>query len=120
MNPNVKRALFWAPRMLCILFALFLSLFAFDVFGEGVGLWEAILAFLIHLTPVYLVVIVLAISWKREWLGAALFAALAVLYAALTRGREHWSAYLLISGPLLLLAALFWLNWKRRAQLRTR
>lgn len=31
MTPNRKRLLFWSPRMLCIVFAAFISLFALDV-----------------------------------------------------------------------------------------
>ena len=119
MNAGIKRVLFWAPRILCILFAVFLSLFAFDVFGEGLGFGETILALLIHLVPVYIVVIVLVIAWRREWVGAILFTALAVFYVASAWGRFHWSAYLAISGPLVVLGVLFLLNWIYRAQLRT-
>ena len=59
---------------------MFLSLFALDVFSEGYGFWETILALLIHLIPVYIVVIVLVIAWRREWVGAVLFNALALFY----------------------------------------
>ena len=120
MNTSIKRVLFWTPRILCILFAMFLSLFAFDVFGEGHGFWETILALLIHLVPVYIVVIVLVIAWRWEWVGAILFTALAVFYVVWAWGRFHWSAYLGISGPLVLLGVLFLFNWIYRAQLRTR
>ena len=51
MSRNAKLALFWTPRILCIVFALFLSLFSLDVFGEGYGFWETLLALLIHLVP---------------------------------------------------------------------
>jgi hypothetical protein len=117
---TVKRVLFWTPRILCILFAGFLSLFALDVFGEGLGFWEAILALLIHLVPVYIVVIVLVVAWRWEWVGAVLFTALAVCYAVSAWGRFHWSAYVAISGPLVLLGLLFLFNWIYRAQLQTR
>ena len=120
MQRSVKRVLFWTPRVLCILFALFLSLFAMDVFGEGYGFWETILALLIHLVPVYIVLIVLVIAWRWEWVGAILFIAFAVFYLVWSWGRFHWSAYLGISGPLVLLGVLFLLNWIYRAQLRTR
>ena len=120
MKTGMKRALFWTPRVLCILFALFLSLFALDVFSEGYGFWESILALLIHLVPVYIVVIVLVIAWRWEWVGAVLFTALAVFYLVSSWGRLHWSAYLAISGPLVLLGVLFLVNWIYRAQLRTR
>jgi len=120
MNPGAKRFLYWSPRVLGILFALFLSLFAFDVFGVGLGLWESIRAFLIHLTPVYAVVIALILAWRRAWLGAILFPALAAAYLVLFGSRGNWIAYALIMGPLLLLGLLFLLNWKYRQQLQTR
>jgi len=120
MNTGLKRVLFWTPRVLCILFALFLSLFALDVFSEGYGFGETILALLIHLVPVYIVVIVLVIAWRWEWVGAILFTALALFYLVWSWGRFHWSVYLVISGSLVLLGVLFLFNWIYRAQLRTR
>ena len=117
MNTSIKRVLFWTPRVLCILFAMFLSLFALDVFSEGYGFWQTILALLIHLVPVYIVVIALVIAWRWEWVGAILFIALALFYQVLTWGRFFGCA---ISGPLVLLGVLFLFNWIYRAQLRTR
>jgi len=119
MNTNMKRMLFWTPRVMGILFALFLSLFALDVFSADAGFWEKILGLLIHLAPVYVVVIVLAIAWRWEWVGAIMFIGLALFYLAQTWGQEHWSAYVGISGPLTLIGVLFLLNWLYRAQLRT-
>jgi hypothetical protein len=120
MNSKMKRVLFWTPRILCILFAIFLSLFALDVFGEGLSVWGTILALLIHLVPVYIVLIVSVIAWRWEWAGAVLFTALAALYVVLAWGQFHWSVYAGISGPLVLIGALFLFNWLYRAQLRTR
>ena len=120
MNKSIKRALFWAPRILCILFALFLSLFALDVFGEGHGFWETVLALFIHLAPVYVVILVLVIAWRWEWVGAILFTAFAVFYLVETWGKFHWSAYAAISGPLFLVGLLFLLNWIYRTELRMR
>lgn len=119
MNTNTKRMLFWSPRVICILFALFLTLFALDVFGVGLSLWDSIRAFLIHLVPVYIVVIMLVLAWRWEWVGAVAFAALAMAYVVMAWGKFHWSAYASISGPLFVLAALFLLNWIYRQQLRT-
>jgi len=119
MKRPVKRLLFWAPRILCILFAVFVSLFALDVFGEDYGLWGTMLALLMHLIPTGVILIVLAISWRWEWVGGVLFIALGVLYLVLAWGRLHWSAYLVISGPLFLVGVLFLINWLYRAELRT-
>ena len=120
MKKSTKRLLYWSPRVLGILFAVFLSLFALDVFVEGQGVWQTILALLIHLIPVYLVVIVLLIAWRWEWVGAILFSALAILYVIMVWGKFHWSVYLAISGPLFLVAVLFLLNWILRTELHKR
>ena len=77
MYINTKRVLFWTPRVLCILFAAFLSMFALDVFREAYGFGETIIALLIHLVPTILVGIVLAIAWRRDWVGMILFTVLA-------------------------------------------
>ena len=114
MNRNTKRILFWAPRILCILFAIFLSIFALDVFSAGYDFGETILALLIHLIPTCIVVMALLIAWRWEGVGAILFAALALLYLA--TGGKSW----VISGPLFLIGVLFLLNWIYRAQLKRR
>jgi len=120
MNKGIIHALFWAPRVLSVLFAIFLSLFALDVFNEGYSFGETVLALFIHLIPVYIVAIVLVIAWRLEWVGAVLFLSLSMLYLFMSWGRVHWSAYLGISAPLVLLSALFLLNWKYRKELRMR
>jgi hypothetical protein len=114
----VKRLLFWTPRGLCILFALFISLLALDVFAEGYGFWEALVALMIHLIPTWVIVAVLVISWRREWIGAALFGALGLLYIVVFWEPSGWPAYLMISGPLFLIGGLFLVNWRYRKELR--
>jgi len=116
MEGPVRRLLFWSPRVLCIAFALFLSLFALDVFNEGLGLWKTILALSIHLIPTAFVLVVLAVSWRWERVGGVLFIAAGILY--LTRMWHHPSAVAGISGPLFLVGALFILNWLKRAEIR--
>jgi hypothetical protein len=112
MNTTTKRVLFLIPRVLCIVFAVFLSLFALDVFSEGYGFGETILALLIHLVPTSLVVIALVVAWRWAGAGAILFIALALVYLVMSRG-EGW----IISGPLFLIGVLFLFNWIYRARL---
>jgi hypothetical protein len=118
MNQNAKRLLFWSPRLLCIAFAIFLSLFALDVFNEHLGFAGTLLALVMHMIWPASVVAVLALAWRWEWVGAVLFAALGVFYAATVRGHLDWK--LVISGPLFLLAALFLVNWFLHADLHSR
>jgi hypothetical protein len=119
MKKPLRQWLFWAPRILCIVFTVFVSLFALDVFGEGRGFWKTLLALLMHLIPTGIILIVLGISWRWEWVGGIVFAVLGVLYLVMFWGRFHWSVYLVMSGPLFLIGLLFWLNWLCRAELRT-
>ncbi len=119
------RALYWAPRILSIAFIGFLSLFALDVFDETSGFWKTILALAMHLIPSFVLIGVLVLAWKWEWIGAALYAAAGVLYIATVWGRpvpDHikLSWVLTISGPAFLIAALFLANWLKRGELHPR
>jgi hypothetical protein len=119
MNRRANRLLFWTPRALCLLFALFISLFALDVFSEGLGFWKTLLALLMHLIPTAVILIVLAISWRREWVGGVLFPVCGLFYLEKVWGRFHWSAYLIIPGPLFLVGILFLINWYYKAGIQT-
>ncbi len=118
MKPPFRAILFWSPRVLTLLYAVFLSLFALDVFGEGHGFWKTIVALFMHLIPTWIVLVVLAVSWRWEWVGAVLFAALALFYAYVAVGRGHPEWTLVISGPLVLVGGMFLLNWLCREQIR--
>ena len=112
----MKPWLTWTPRILCLLFAVLLSLFALDVFGQGFGFWETVLALLMHLIPTGIVLVVLAVAWRWERIGAILFMALGIWYLLTAWGRFHWSAYVVISGPLFLVGVLFLASWLNRAR----
>lgn len=119
MKKPVKQVVFWTPRILCVLFAVFVSLFALDVFGEGYNFWETIVALTMHLVPTGIILIALAIAWRWEGIGAILFVALGVWYMIMAWGRFEWITYLLIAGPLFLVGALFLVNWLYRVELRS-
>jgi hypothetical protein len=118
MNKRLKQVVIWTPRILCLLFAAFISLFALDVFGAGYGFWETTLALLIHLVPTWLILISLGVAWRWEWIGAILFVALGAWYIIEAWGQFTWITCVMISGPAFLIGALFLVNWLFRAQLR--
>ena len=120
MSRSSARLLYWSPRVLSILFAAFVSLFALDVFNgnEENGFWQTVLAFLIHMVPAAIVVIALSIAWRWEWLGATVFAIVAAFYSWTVLPR-HWDWALIMASPLLLIAALFLANWVERGKLRS-
>ena len=125
MTQLSKRALFWTPRALSILFIAFLSLFALDVFDGHLGFWRTVLALTMHLIPSFVLIAALVLAWRWEWIGAALYGAAGLLYVgwvvAMSRPvpppiRLIW--ILMIAGPAFVIAGLFLANWLKRADLR--
>jgi hypothetical protein len=117
MTPATAFLFHWAPRVFGILFAAFLSVFALDVFHDGLDFGRILLALIMHLVPAAVVLGALAVAWRWERAGGIVFMALGAWYLATTWGRFHWSAYVVIAGPLILLGLLFELDgWyaKRR------
>ncbi len=113
MNPSIRKTSreksainLRAARILAILFAIFISLFAFDVFKQGAPIVQILMALFVHLIPTFIIIIVTWVSWKHPLLGAILFPILGILYFILAQG-QHFLAYLLISGPTFLIGLLF-------------
>lgn len=119
MTKSARGVLFWAPRILTILFALFLSLFALDVFAETQGFLETLTALVLHLIPAFLVVVLLVLAWRWELIGVIAFAGLAIAYPVVMWGRGFpWVTYVTMSAPLLLMSVLFLLSWRQRCRAR--
>jgi len=106
MTTALDRILTWAPRVLTIGVAAFLSIFALDVFSEGRPFGWTLVALAMHLLPSVLVLLIALIAWKFEWLGAVAASGLAILYAQ----NLPWTSSLIITGPLVVVAALYAAN----------
>jgi len=66
-----NRYLTWVLRTLLILLIVFWALFSLDVFQEE-GFWNILVGFLMHNIPVFVMIIILVIAWKREHIGGML------------------------------------------------
>ena len=118
MSKTMKQFLFWTPRILGIVFAAFISIFALDVFDQGYTFWETVVALLMNLIPTLAILIALAIAWRWEWVGGILFIALGIFYIISKWGMFPWSVYVLIAGPAFLVAALFLVDWFYRGEIK--
>ena len=122
MEKRVSKFIYWTPRILSIIFILFLALFSLDVFEGNYGFWGTILGLFMHNIPVFILLVILIISWKHEWLGGIVFILAGLFYIAFilmnitTTGFEWY--YLLwalqISGPAFLIAILFFIGWLKK------
>lgn len=116
MNKRSRKLLLWSPRILGILVCLFLSLFALDAFGGGKTFIQALPDFVIHLAPMLILLAVVGVSWRWEWVGGLVFTGLAAGYAFFAR--DHVSWVLIIAGPLVLVGILFLWSWRHHKALR--
>ena len=118
VSKTVGSVLFWTPRVAGILFILFLSLFALDVFDMGLDFRGTLLALLMHLIPSIALAVALALAWKWkwEWVGALAFFEWAIWYIASARGFD-WSVYALIAGIPALIGLLFLMGWLWRGKI---
>lgn len=94
----MKNFLYWLPRVLSVLFIIFISVFALDVFGEP----KWFLALIMHLVPSFVLIILTAIAWKNERLGGSLFIAAGLLTLVFSVFES-----LIISVPTMIIGILF-------------
>jgi len=117
-----NRFLYLAPRILSVIFILFLAMFSLDIFEGNYGFWGTILGLFMHNIPSLILLVIVIIAWKHELVGAIAFTLAGLLYIArllmtiLRNPPYQWymlSWTLTIAGPAFLIGILFFLNWKR-------
>ncbi len=123
MVKKIGKWLYWSPRILSILFVLFLALFSLDVFDMKLGFWGTIVGLFLHNIPALVLLVVLLVSWKYEIVGGVVFilAGLAYIFLLLVSSNFQWfmlSWSLTISGPAFLVGILFLLNWFKKKGLK--
>jgi hypothetical protein len=75
---NANRYLFWIPRIFLILFALFLSIFSLDVFGNDYTLVETVVGLFMHNIPSLILLAILLVSWRHDLVGGIIFITLGI------------------------------------------
>ena len=84
MPVKVGKFIYWTPRILSILFILFLAMFSLDVIEPGRSVGDIIIGLIMHNIPVFILTGLLVIAWKHEAVGAVTFISAGVLYSGLT------------------------------------
>ena len=113
MKKRALKILYWSPRVLAILFCLFISIFALDAFDTPGSIWLKIAAFLIHLIPSYVMITLTVVAWKWETIGGILFFIPAIVFAILIIARQNSLVAIPIALPPAIIGALF--IWNGRA-----
>ena len=107
----------WLPRIMCILAILFISMFALDAFAPGLTFWQQMGSFLIHLIPSFVLLILLVVAWKWEYIGGIILTVvglgLSPFVFLMNLNRTHNSVLeslaiiLIITMPFVLVGTLF-------------
>lgn len=105
--------------MLAMILIAFLALMSLDVFGTGAGFWETLAGFLIHNIPVFILIAVLAISWKHELVGGVVFILAGLLYIFFAKKNAgDWRMALVwslqISGAAFVIGGFFLAGWVKK------
>lgn len=109
-----KNIWFWLPRILGILFSVFLGLFSLDVFQIQAPPLQLLVGFLMHNIPALIVLLATLVAWKWERLGGLLFLVIAIAaYFFFFHGDWPYGA---IFSAILALIGLLFLWSSRRAR----
>lgn len=111
------KILHWTPRIICILAILFISMFAADSFAPELTFWQQIGGFIIHLIPSFILIALLIVAWKWEYIGGIIFIVIALgmspFVFMLNYQRNHFSIgaslgiILMITFPFVVVGILF-------------
>jgi hypothetical protein len=108
----MKTILLWLPRILAILFIIFISMFALDIFEMGLTGWDVVVGLFMHLIPSFVCIAMLISAWRWQLPGGILFLLAGACFALLTRGYEWIAVPLFLAGILFLLYWILYLRGK--------
>jgi hypothetical protein len=110
---------FLLPRVICMLAILFISMFALDSFAPGHTIWQQLVAFLIHLIPSFILIALLVVAWKWEYVGGIIFTIIGLGFSPfffnLNYHRNHsqgmsFLIILMVTFPFIVVGILFILS----------
>lgn len=122
MKTSIK-VLHWTPRILCILAILFISLFALDSFSSDLTILQQIGDFLMHLIPSFVLLILLIIAWKWEFIGGIIFTLIGLVFSPLIFMHNYnmiqsvWhglETVLIITMPFVIVGILFIVSYNKK------
>jgi hypothetical protein len=122
MAKNLDKFIYWTPRILSIIFIVFLVLMSLDIFEGNYGFWGTVLGLFMHNIPALILLIILLMSWKKEIIGGIAFIIAGILYivfvsvSVVKTGFEwYYIAWIAqIAGVAFFIGILFLIGWRRK------
>ncbi|MFA5047718.1 MAG: hypothetical protein WC516_01610 [Patescibacteria group bacterium] len=122
MEKKINRLIYWPPRILAIIFVLFLMIFSLDIFEPGLSFGQIALGLFMHNIPALFLLLILIISWKYEIVGGVAFILAGLLYILMLAMNSNFEWFMLswamtISGPAFLVGILFLIGWFKKPRM---
>lgn len=115
---HMKQILHYSPRILSILFCLFIMMFSLDVFDGNSTILEMFIGFIMHNLPVFGMAIITFFAWKNDLIGGIGFIGVSLFFFILVSSNMNNEggiinpAVFIISLPALLISALYFINFR--------
>jgi len=122
MKTNII-VLHWTPRIISILAIIFISLFALDSCSPDLTIWQQIGAFLIHLIPSFVLIALLIVAWKWEFIGGIIYTLIGLGFSPIIflhnykMNQSVWhslTTILIITIPFVIVGILFIVSNKKK------
>lgn len=97
--------LYYAPRIITIMFILIIGLFVQDVFNDAIQTPSIAMAIFINLIPHMVLILALLFAWNHEKTGGMIF--LFLFLVALTIFKNPFPTNIVLFAPLPLIGLLF-------------
>ena len=98
-----SKLLVWIPRVITLIFIIFISMFAFDEKFISFG-------FLMHMLPTLLLIGLLIIAWNWATLGGLILLVFGIISIFFFRTYEDPIVFLIVSFPIFVVGILFILS----------
>jgi hypothetical protein len=88
----------WFPRVMLIIFALFLIIFSLDSFSGSIPFIYKVEGFLLHNIPTITLLLILWLSWKRPMWGGFLLILVSLIFTFFFHTYRQLVNFLIITG----------------------
>jgi hypothetical protein len=110
-NDSIRKFLFHSPRLLAVLFAVFLVFQAAMVFNDPISsIGEQTLRFIVKLLLPAIVIGSLAVAWKKNHLGGLIFITLGIGFVLVGWKSFTLAKLFFAGGVMVFIGVLFLLN----------
>ena len=106
----------WIPRVLTIIYIIFISMFSLDVFQSGKSIWIILGGFVVHNFPSIILLLIFILTWNRPLIIGIFYTVISIIFTFFFKTYHEIYVFLFISLPPFAAGAsyliIFFTAWK--------